>query len=371
MRDPQHILMTADTVGGVWTYSIELSRSLAARGVRVSLATMGALPSAGQREQAARVKNLEIFESSYKLEWMIEPWGDVDRAGQWLLALERELQPDMVHVNGFVHGALDWTSPSIVVGHSCVVSWWNAVRRSTVPPEWDEYRRRVRDGLQRANAIVAVSRFIASELARHYGPLPHISTIYDGSSSTEYHPACKEQFVLSCGRVWDDAKNISALDRAAASIAWPVYAAGEDQHPEGGKAALKYLHPIGLITPEGMRSWYGRAAIYALPARYEPFGLSALEAALSGCALVLGDNPSLLEIWHDAAIFVQPDDHEALAAAINTLISDPHLRDTFAHRARTRALAFTPERMVRGYLDIYSHACAMHAAPAAGLSCVS
>ncbi len=32
-----------------------------------------------------------------------------------------------------------------------------------------------------------------------------------------------------------------------------------------------------------------------LPARYEPFGLSVLEAALSGCALVLGDIPSLRE----------------------------------------------------------------------------
>jgi glycogen synthase len=57
--------------------------------------------------------------------------------------------------------------------------------------------------------------------------------------------------------------------------------------------------------------WYARASIYALPARYEPFGLSALEAALSGCALILGDIPSLREVWLEAAPYVSPDDESA------------------------------------------------------------
>ena len=63
----------------------------------------------------------------------------------------------------------------------------------------------------------------------------------------------------------------------------------------------------------------GRAAIYALPARYEPFGLSILEAALSGCALVIGDIPSLREIWADAALFVPSDGHDAPLAHVGEL----------------------------------------------------
>ena len=59
-----------------------------------------------------------------------------------------------------------------------------------------------------------------------------------------------------------------------------------------------------------------RAAIYALPAHYEPFGLSILEAAMSGCALVLGDIPSLREIWGDAAVFVHPDNRDAVARCL-------------------------------------------------------
>jgi glycogen(starch) synthase len=47
------VLMTADTVGGVWTYAAELARTLAARGVDVHLATMGAPVRAHQRQQVA------------------------------------------------------------------------------------------------------------------------------------------------------------------------------------------------------------------------------------------------------------------------------------------------------------------------------
>jgi glycosyltransferase involved in cell wall biosynthesis len=91
-----------------------------------------------------------------------------------------------------------------------------------------------------------------------------------------------------------------------------------------------------------------------LPARYEPFGLSVLEAALAGCALVLGDIPSLRELWRNRAVFVAPDDPEALENAIVQLIEDPDRRNALAAGARSRAIERTPERMVEGYLAAYA-----------------
>jgi glycogen synthase len=79
-----------------------------------------------------------------------------------------------------------------------------------------------------------------------------------------------------------------------------------------------------------------------------------LEAALSGCALVLGDSESLREIWHDAALFVRPEDPEHLRAALVELIASPSLREDFSRRARKRAGSFTPERMARAYLEVYA-----------------
>jgi glycosyltransferase involved in cell wall biosynthesis len=185
--------------------------------------------------------------------------------------------------------------------------------------------------------------------------------IFNGRDSAIFYPAVKKDFVLSAGRLWDEAKNIAALDCIASEVPWRIYIAGEEQHPNdepqihqesGGRGGFSTIR-LGCLSTEELASWYARAAIYALPARYEPFGLSVLEAALSGCALVLGDIPSLREIWEDAAVFVPPDDKNAIAPAINALITDLPRRHQLADRARTRALEFTPQRMVSGYLEAY------------------
>src|ERR1044072_4310129 len=166
------VLMTADTVGGVWTYAMDLADHLARRGVQASLATMGARPSDMQRRQAASVPGLLLFESDFKLEWMDDPWDDVARAGEWLLDLERALRPDVVHLNGYCHGALPWRAPSIVVGHSCVLSWWEAVKGEQAPRRYARYRREVTRGIRAANRLSAPTRAMLNSLRRHYGDHP-------------------------------------------------------------------------------------------------------------------------------------------------------------------------------------------------------
>jgi glycosyltransferase involved in cell wall biosynthesis len=96
-----------------------------------------------------------------------------------------------------------------------------------------------------------------------------------------------------------------------------------------------------------------RASIYVAPARYEPFGLGALEAALSGAALVLGDLESLREVWGDAALWVPQDDPRAVGRAIRALIDDAGLRQRLAARARHRALAWSPDRQVAAWVSLY------------------
>ena len=113
---------------------------------------------------------------------------------------------------------------------------------------------------------------------------------------------------------------------------------------------------LGLLSERDIAGWLARAAIFALPARYEPFGLLPLEAALSGCALVLGDTPSLREVWDDAADYVDPDDPKALQLAILRLTSSPTLLESRGRAARARAARYTPQRMADGYLDIYQRA---------------
>lgn len=361
MKAPEHVLMTADAVGGVWTYALELSRALAKEGTRVTLAAVGPSPAADQREEARRIPHLNLLECAGRLEWMEDPWSDVASAGRWLQAVAQRIQPDIVHLNDYSHGALEWPCPSVVVAHSCVVSWWNAVHAADPPPAWSRYRQRVRAGLLGADLVTAVSHSLGDAISLHYG-VPRPAVVRNGRSASQYLPAAKEEFVLTSGRVWDEAKNIRALSQAAAQIHWPVYLAGDTQRPAGGTADTIRLNALGRLPEQTLRGWFSRAAIYALPALYEPFGLSVLEAALSGCALVLGDIASLREIWGDAAVFVNGRDPEALTHAINDLIARAERRQQLASLARARALELTPEQMAQGYLDVYAAAERRHRA---------
>lgn len=352
---PERVLMTADTVGGVWQYAIDLAAGLSARGIEVMIAAMGGRASEAQRVHAASVPGLHLEESDFKLEWMTDPWRDVRDAGTWLLDLAADFNPDFIQLNNFAHGALAWERPVLMVGHSCVFSWFEAVECCAPPPEWRRYRIEVSRGLAAAGEVTAPSGAMLRSLERHYGRFRQGAPIYNGADPCDFDARPKEAIVFGAGRLWDSAKNLSLLDQVAGQIDWPVYVAGSTRHPDGGEATFSAARSLGFLSREEMREWLGRSAIYVLPARYEPFGLSALEAALSGCALILGDIPTLREIWADSAILIDPRDPVALRDAVNDLIANPTKRIALARRAHMRALRYSSGKMVRGYLASYSN----------------
>jgi glycogen synthase len=353
--------MTADAVGGVWQYAVDLSSALVSRGVDVTLAVMGPPPSTTQRDEA-RTHGLSLTEGEYRLEWMEDPWQDVTRAGEWLIDLEDRIRPDVVHLNGYAHGALPWRAAPVVVAHSCVRSWWRAVHGSDAPASWDRYSRAVADGLRAARLVVAPTQDMLNAIHDHYGPLGDSCVIPNGRAGVELappDPESKSAIVFSAGRLWDPAKNVETLCAAAPHLSWPVYVAGEAAPAAcatGGDSGGNCVHRLGRLTSREVREWCARASIYALPARYEPFGLSVLEAAACGCALVLGDIASLRENWSGAALFVRPDDSRALGDTIERLIADPAQRRSLGSMAVTRAREFTVERMTNAYLRAYERA---------------
>lgn len=345
--------MTADTVGGVWTYAIELAQELGRYGIEVGLATMGARLNLAQKAEVSRLKHVKVFESCFKLEWMEDPRSDVERAGQWLLELEQAFRPDLVHLNSYSHGAFPWKSPKIVVGHSCVLSWWRAVHHCDAPAEWDQYREDVMAGLHGAEMVIAPSHAMMQALNEHYGGFKASCVIYNGRAIPGLQQRAKHDIILAAGRLWDAGKNLTALADIAPRLPWPVCIAGQEHSPDGRGVSLQNVSALGHLSSEEMLSCFERATIYALPARYEPFGLSAVEAGLAGCALVLGDIPSLREVWGDAALFVSPDSHAALERALTELISNPVEIARLAAAARERAGQFTRERMAAEYLRAY------------------
>jgi glycosyltransferase involved in cell wall biosynthesis len=346
------VLMTADAVGGVWNYTLALCAALPA--FRFVLAVMGPSPSETQRMAVARLDNVVLEEAPYRLEWMAGADADLGASRQWLASLARRHDVGLVHINGHAHARLDADCPILAVAHSDVLSWWQAVHGEAAPAEWDPYEREVAAGLTAADRIVAPSRAVLDDLATHYGvPRDAGMVIPNGIDLAAYMPRPKRPVIMAAGRLWDAAKNLALLDDVAAGLSWPVEIAGKAMSPEGGAARFAAAHLLGVLTQAEMAVRLGRAAIFAAPTRYEPFGLGILEAAASGCALVLGDIPSLRENWQDAALFVAPDDPKAWRGALRQVIADKGERAQLASAAQQRARGFSREAMARRYMALY------------------
>jgi glycogen(starch) synthase len=357
------VLISTDTVGGVLTYTAELAAALEAAGDEVVVATMGPRLRRAQREALPA----RVHESGFRLEWMEDPWDEVEAAGQWLLSLEEQEQPDIVHLCSYAHGSVPFRAPKVLVAHSCVLSWWRAVHGAEAPGSWNRYREEMAGGLQGADAIVAPTAAMLAELERdHVLPPGSTTVIHNGSAASsaddanciKFPPqqvgnlmqfAKRPSLVLGSGRFWDAAKNLAALDAAAEGLEWPVVVAGEI----GDGEAPRHARSTGVLDREALAALRREALIYAAPALYEPFGLGILEAARDRCALVLGDISSLRELWSDAALFVDPRDPDLLRQALEGLIGDRLLREDLAERAQRRAGQYSMGRAMSAYRSLY------------------
>lgn len=342
--------MTADAVGGVWTYALELARGLAAQGTEILLAVIGPEPEISQRAEAATIDGLSLATTGLELEWR-------DRAGpltpgqaRVLLALEQEFRPDLVHCNGFREAAAGFAAPVLVVAHSCVATWWRACRGEDMPSEWAAYARGVRAGLAAADAVVTPTKAFLWDFSEAWGPLRSAQVVHNGLDPTPLAATGRQGVILAAGRLWDEAKNVEALTAAAPALPWPVHVAGEPPR-DSRERCVRYL---GRLPRDELRRRMAEAAIFAAPARYEPFGLAILEAAAAGCALVLGRQASLVELWDGAARFVPAGDPGALRETLLDLIANPGELARLGVGARRRAAEFGRGRMVEGYRARYA-----------------
>jgi glycosyltransferase involved in cell wall biosynthesis len=348
---PKKVLMTTDAVGGVWTYSAVLASALAAAGMEIHLVILG--PPLRQHKRAMlRDSRVHLIESNLALEWQDPGGDDVANARRFLENIEEEIRPDIVHLNSFREASFDWLAPVVVVAHSCVNSWGLACDDTQwlSQPKWRHYTRAVAAGLDRAEVWVSPTSAFHKVICSLYRPSSPGTVIWNAIPPA-FSPLLKRRFILAAGRLWDAAKNVSALARASRGLDWPVFVAGPQSGSSVGDCGELTL--IGDISYSALRSRMQRAAIFVSPARYEPFGLSVLEAASAGCALVLSDIPSFREIWGGAALFVDPTDDRALHEALAGLCADDRERARLQSAARERSERYSLAQMADAYAALY------------------
>lgn len=347
-RPAPRLLMTTDAVGGIWRYSVDLAEGLAQCGIRTVLAVLGPSASLAQRAEAETVPGLRLVETGLPLDWTAATPQELAQASERLSGLAALTGVGSVHLHApALVGAARWPAPVVSVAHSCMATWWHAVRGGPMPDDFAWRRTVTRAGLLASKGVIAPTAAHARATEAAYGPMP-IHVVHNGSRALPIPSRPRRPGVLTAGRLWDAGKAADWLDRAAPGLNLPVRAAGPTRGPEGSEARFDHLRLLGTLAPDALAAAYAGATVFVSMARYEPFGLAVLEAAQSGMALVLSDTPGFRELWDGAAIFVA--DEAGLLTALRQALAAP---EPWAAQAQDRAWRYTIDKMAAGTLAVH------------------
>jgi glycogen synthase len=351
------VLMTTDTIGGVWTFTRELAAGLLKRDCTVAIASFGPPPTAAQKQwiQGQSVRWYEQFDfasSEAPLEWMPDNQSAYSAGGRFLMSFAEAFQPDVLISSQYCFGAVPLPVPRIVVAHSDVLSWAKACRpQGLEQSEWlKHYCAMVKAGITQADAVVAPTLWMLEALGEEFAPLPEAYVIPNGItlSPVPVERLRKVQAVVA-GRLWDEAKNFEILEQVESAM--PIIAAGElgPRQPTSRRSGSK-LRFTGHLEHEELLKLFRQSMVYICTSKYEPFGYSAIEAALCGCLVVANDIPSLREVWGDHALFFQ--DAASLSTLLTMLKENPSFRARARRRSLMRASHFTTRQMCNQYFDL-------------------
>jgi Glycosyltransferase Family 4 len=169
------ILMTTDTVGGVWSLTKELAGELLREGCAIALISLGRKPSQAQQawadEQKRQWGTRFCFEGlDTPLEWMPENNHAFAGAAPVLSRVAEDFEADLLLSSQYCFGALAADIPRVVVAHSDVLSWANTCRPEGLQDSaWLEtYCELVSRGLDGADAVVAPTHWMLNALASNF-----------------------------------------------------------------------------------------------------------------------------------------------------------------------------------------------------------
>ncbi|MGH9413130.1 MAG: glycosyltransferase family 4 protein [Terriglobales bacterium] len=352
------ILMTADAAGGVGVFADELATALVARGHQVLVVVFSLT-------RPAFTPGLHRLWAPFRLEWM-DTGGEAGAlaadalAGRaFLLDLAQHWRPQILHSNQFAFAGALPRIPTVLSVHSDVVSWWRIVHAT--PPPANAYQRwyaaTARQALASAALVVTPSQAARADLLASFGAPRPVRVIVNGRSPHQFTCGQKQPFALAAGRLWDAGKQMHLLAALRPIANLELTLAGERLHPAGGTPAAMpaNLRCLGHLPPPALHDWMARAPTFIGTSLYEPFGLAVLEAAFSGCALLLNDIPSWRELWGPAALFYS--NLEQLQHLLERVASHPDWAQAHGQTARRHACRrYTAVRMAQAYEAVYRQA---------------
>lgn len=223
---------------------------------------------------------------------------------------------------------------------------------------------------EHCDLFLCISQCTAEDLRRHLGiGLERLRTIHAGVSTrfgdqrnvpadnelTRSLLKSSEPYLLFVG-VPDARKNAGAMmlsvAAASAALRQPLKLVIAGSIPNGMENQLRALQErtglnaeqlvvTGYVSDSDLGLLYRHAHATLFPSLYEGFGFPIVEAMTAGCPVIAGANSSQPEVAGDAALLVNAQDVEAIAAAILKISVEPGLRERLVKDGYQRAQKFT------------------------------
>ena len=228
----------------------------------------------------------------------------------------------------------------------------------------------------RADAIIAVSESARRDVLRLLRVPPEkVHVIYEGVAPI-FRPVedarerervrgrygLRGPYLIAVGTV-EPRKNLIRLSRAFRVVrdkrglqllivggkGWR----GEEILREVRKMAGEAVVWVGYAPSEDLPALYSGAEALVYPSLYEGFGLPVIEAMACGTPVITSNNSSLREVAGDAALLVDPEDEDDIAAAVRRIVEDSDLRESLRRKGLRRSIEFSWEEAARKTLKVY------------------
>lgn len=240
----------------------------------------------------------------------------------------------------------------------------------STPRHLEKRQRRLRALVERADCVIAPSRFTAGELEELFRlPAERIRVVPNGVDPREFERPAEAELAAVRARHGDFVLGIGLFPRKNfARVVEALRALPELRLVLVGKsgrtaeAVMARARELGLaervirredVPQRELLALLGAARALAVPSLYEGFGLIVLEAMACGTPVVCSDAGSLPEVAGDAALVVDARDPESIAAALRRVGEDEALADELRARGRKRAEAFSWEASARRLREVY------------------
>jgi glycosyltransferase involved in cell wall biosynthesis len=210
--------------------------------------------------------------------------------------------------------------------------------------------------VKRADGVIVNSRYTGRQVAQRFEISPdRITVCYPGKPSWSRRPDTTIPGpILFLGTV-EPRKNVARLIDAYAAVldrqpgAPDLVIAGTLNIPKdellsrasGSAAVSRRTSFAGYVEEAERKRLLSTASMLVLPSLEEGFGIPALEAMTIGLPVIASNRGALPEVVGDAGILVEPEDVRELAAAMERLLTDTHLRRSLSARGVERADQFS------------------------------